>query len=207
MQRKLRHSGTNVRVPLVAGEERLVKKLCVRILTLLLPIAVFAADRPIDATHSKITIHVGKSGIFSAAGHEHEISAPIAEGAIDDSGNGRVWFRVEAAKMQVLPEKDQAAVQKDMQEKVLEPAKFPEIRFESVTVKKLGEGRWQVTGNLRLHGHVNPVTAEARQDGQAYSGQATLTQSQFDIKPVSAAGGTVKVKDESKIDFVIVPAH
>jgi len=184
-----------------------VTKLCVRFLTLLFPIAVFAADRPIDAAHSKITIHVGKSGIFSAAGHEHEVSAPIAEGAIDDSGNGRVWFRVETAKMQVLPEKDQAAVQRDMQEKVLESSKFPEIRFQSVMVKKLGAGKWQVTGNLRLHGHVNPVTAEVRQEGQAYSGQATLKQSQFDIKPVSAAGGTVKVKDELKIDFVIVPAH
>jgi len=184
-----------------------VKKACIPLVTFLLPLTLSAADRPIDAARSKITIHVGKSGIFSAAGHEHEVSAPIAEGAIDDSGNGRVWFRVEAAKMQVLLEKDQAAVQKDMQEKVLEPSKFPDIRFQSVIVKKLGEGRWQVTGNLRLHGHVNPVTAEVRLEGQAYSGQATLTQSQFDIKPVSAAGGTVKVKDELKIDFVIVPAH
>lgn len=176
------------------------------VLTLLVSPALLAKDRAIDAAHSKITIHVGKAGLFSAAGHEHEVSAPFAEGAIDDSGDGRIWFRVEAAKLQVLPEKDQAAVQRDMQEKVLETAKFPDIRFQSVTVKKLGEGRWQVTGNLRLHGHVNPVTAEVRQEGQAYSGQAMLKQSQFDIKPVSAAGGAVKVKDELKIDFVIVPA-
>jgi len=196
----------------VAGKGRFVKRVCIQLVTFLLPLTLSAADRPIDGGRSKITIHVGKSGIFSAAGHEHEVSAPIAEGAIDDSGNGRVWFRVEAAKMQVLPEKDQVAVQKDMQEKVLESAKFPEIRFQSVMVKKLGEGRWQVTGNLRLHGHVNPVTADVRLElndraGQAYSGQATLKQSQFDIKPVSAAGGTVKVKDELKIDFVIVPAR
>jgi len=182
-----------------------VRKLCIPLLTLLLPLALSAADRPIDAARSKITIHVGKSGIFSAAGHEHEVSAPIAEGAIDASGDGHIWFRVEAAKMQVLPEKDQAAVQKDMQEKVLEIAKFPDIRFQSVMVKKLGDGKWQVTGNLRLHGHVDPVTAEVRLEGQAYSGQTTLKQSQFGIKPMSAAGGTVKVKDELKIDFLIVP--
>ena len=179
------------------------------VLTLLVSPILLAKDRAIDTAHSKITIHVGKSGLFSAAGHEHEVSAPIAEGAIDDSGDGHIWFRVEAAKLQVLPEKDQGAVQKDMQEKVLESAKFPEIRFESVMLKKLEDGKWHVTGNLRLHGHVNPVTAEVRLElydraGQTYSGQATLKQSQFGIKPVSAAGGTVKVKDELKIDFVIV---
>src|SRR5205807_2803035 len=113
-------------------------------------ICSFAAERSIDTTRSKIMIHIGKSGLFSAAGHEHEVSAPIAEGAIDDSGAGRVWFRVEAMKLQVLPEKDQAAVQKDMQEKVLESTTFPQIRFESAAIKKVADGKWSVTGNLSL---------------------------------------------------------
>src|SRR6266481_5856602 len=165
---------------------------------LISPPPLSAIERAIDPSRSTITIHVGKTGLFSAAGHEHEVSAPIAEGAIDDSGDGHIWFRVEAAKLQVLPEKDQAAVQKDLLEKVLENAKFPEIRFESVMVKKLEDGKWHVTGNLRLHGHVNPVTADVRLElydraARTYSGQATLKQSQFGIKAVSAAGGTVKV--------------
>ena len=176
-------------------------------LTLLVSTVVLAKDRPLDTAQSRITIRVGKTGIFSAAGHEHEVSAPIAEGVIDDSGAGRVWFRVEAAKMQVLPEKDQAAVQKDMQDKVLESATFPQIRFESTAIKKVGEGRWSVTGNLTLHGKTNPVLADVHVDGHAYAGQAAIKQSQFGIRQVSAAGGTVKVKDELKIDFVIVPAR
>ena len=176
-------------------------------LTLLVPTVLLAKDQPLDTARSRITIHVGKAGLFSAAGHEHEVSAPIAQGAMDDSGAGRVWFRVEAAKMQVLPEKDQAAVQKDMQDKVLESATFPQIRFESTAIKKVGEGRWSVTGNLTLHGKTNPVLAEVHVDGNAYAGQAAIKQSQFGIRQVSAAGGTVKVKDELKIDFVIVPAR
>jgi polyisoprenoid-binding protein YceI len=173
-------------------------------LFLLITPNIVAADRPIDAARSKITIHVGKTGLFSAAGHEHEVSAPISEGAIDDSGNGRIWFRLEAAKMQVLPEKDQAAVQKDMQEKVLESANFPQIRFESTAIQKVANGKWSVTGNLSLHGKTNPVIAEVHAEGAGYAGTAIIKQSQFGIKPVSAAGGTVKVKDELKIDFVIV---
>ena len=49
----------------------------------LISVCALADERPIDTEHSKITIHVGKSGLFSAAGHEHEVSAPIAEGEID----------------------------------------------------------------------------------------------------------------------------
>ncbi len=74
------------------------------------PYALSAAEHAIDTARSKITIHVGKTGLFSAAGHEHEVSAPIAEGAIDDADAGRVWFRVKASTMTVLPEADQAAV-------------------------------------------------------------------------------------------------
>lgn len=113
---------------------------------------LFASERAIDPAHSRITIHVGKAGLFSAAGHEHEVSAPIAEGAIDDSEASHVWLRVEAARMTVLPEKDQEDVQSTMQKSVLESAKFPEIRFASTSVHKIDDGKWTVTGNLTLHG-------------------------------------------------------
>jgi len=53
----------------------------------------------------------------------------------------------------------------------------------------------------------NPVLADVHVDGNAYAGQAAIKQSQFGIRQVSAAGGTVKVKDELQIDFVIVPAR
>ena len=39
----------------------------------------------------------------------------------------------------------------------------------------------------------------------AYVGAAIFRQTQFGIRPVSVAGGAVKVKDEVKIDFAIVP--
>lgn len=163
-----------------------------------------ASERSIDPSQSRITIHVGKAGLFSAAGHEHEVNAPIAEGAIDDSEATHVWFRVEAARMTVLPEKDQEAVQSTMQKSVLESAKFPEIRFESSAIHKIGEGKWTVTGNLTLHGKTNAIALDVHDHAGGYLGQAWVRQTQFGIQPVSAAGGAVKVKDELRIDFVIV---
>ena len=165
--------------------------------------AAFAAPRPIDTVRSKITVHVGKAGLFSAAGHEHEVSAPIAEGAIDEV-SGNIWFRVEAAKLTVFPEKDQAQVQSTMQQSLLESAKFAEIRFESVSIRNIDIARWTVTGNLTLHGNTRRISLKCISI-PAYVGAAIFRQTQFGIRPVSVAGGAVKVKDEVKIDFAIVP--
>jgi polyisoprenoid-binding protein YceI len=163
-----------------------------------------AAERHIDAARSTITIHVGKTGLFSAAGHEHEVSAPIEQGAIDDSGPGSVRFTVHAASLMVMPEADQAEVQKTMQSTVLESAKFPEIKFESTSVRSVGEGKWTVTGNLALHGVTKPVTVEVQKGSDGYTGESRIKQTGFGIKPVTAAGGAVKVKDELRIDFRVV---
>ena len=165
---------------------------------------LLARERPVDLEQSTITVHVGKSGLFSAAGHEHTVSAPIAAGAVNDSEGGRIWFRVDTAKMTVLPEKDQEAVQTTMQRSVLESAKFPEISFESTSIRKIGDRRWSVIGNLTLHGETRSITVDVHSNGGAYLGASKIRQTQFGIHPVSAAGGTVKVKDELKIDFRMI---
>src|SRR5262245_17006800 len=82
--------------------------------------SLVAQNKNIDVRHSTITIHVGKTGLFSGAGHEHWVNAPIASGQLDDSGTAHVEFKVAAAKMAVKPDpkvgaKDQAQIQSDMQ--------------------------------------------------------------------------------------------
>jgi hypothetical protein len=64
------------------------------------------------------------------------IGAPIFSGVINESAPAHVEFRVDATKMQVKPDpkvdaKTQSEIQRDMQEKVLESARFHEILFRS----------------------------------------------------------------------------
>ncbi len=101
-----------------------------------------------------------------------------------------------------------AEIQRTMQSAaVLDVEKFPEISYQSTTVTNHGEGRWEVRGNLTLHGKKQPVAVEVSlQDGH-YRGSASLKQTAFGMTPISIAGGTVKVKDEVKIEFDIVPAE
>jgi hypothetical protein len=60
-----------------------------------------AQDRLMDVHRSTITVHVGKAGLFSVAGHEHWVAAPISSGSINESAPAHVEFTVEAARMQV----------------------------------------------------------------------------------------------------------
>jgi len=168
-----------------------------------------AAHKSIDVQRSTITIHVGKSGLFSAAGHEHWVNAPIASGVFNDTERPRVEFRVQAAKLEVKPDpkvnqKDQAEIQQSMQEKVLESSKFPEIAFRSSSVEKTSEGNWKVSGTLALHGVTMPVTVSVKRDAAAYTGSAVIKQTDFGIKPITVGGGVIKVKDEIEITFRIV---
>jgi polyisoprenoid-binding protein YceI len=168
-----------------------------------------AQEKTIDVQRSTITIHVGKAGLFSAAGHEHWVSAPIASGRFSDSIHPRVEFKVATAKMVVKPDpkvdaKTQAQIQKDMEELTLQPATYPEIAFQSSHVEKLGEGQWKVDGTLSLHGVSRPVSVIVRRNGDAYAGHVVIKQTDFGIKPVSVAGGTIKVKNEVDISFQII---
>jgi polyisoprenoid-binding protein YceI len=169
----------------------------------------FAQSTPINTALSKITIHVDKTGLFSFAGDKHEIAAPISSGTVDEKA-GTVEFTLDARKLQALdpqlsPEK-RAEVQKTMEgPAVLDSAKYPEIRFRSTTATSTGPNAWTVIGDLTLHGQTHPVSVSVKKEKESYTGSAKLKQTAFGITPVSVGGGTVKVKDELKLDFQVIP--
>lgn len=183
--------------------------LCFQAAFLFLGVSPALADSlAIDPARSVMTIRVFRSGIFSAFAHNHEIEARGVEGQVRTAENQQVSLRIDARKIKVLDPKmspdDRAKVQQTMEgPEVLDVTRFPEIRFESTSVTAKAPNRWEVAGNLTLHGQTRPVTVEVTGNGTRYSGQATVRQRHFGIEPVSLFGGTVKVKDEVKIEFDI----
>jgi len=169
-----------------------------------------APDKDIDTTKSVLVIHVGKTGLFSALGHEHWVDARISHGQFSEGASAYVEFSVDARKLTVRSDentsaKDRAKIQETMQTTVLESDKFPEIHFRSASVTPDGGQAWKVTGALTLHGVNKVVLVKIRRDGETYTGSARLKQSDFGIRPVTVAGGVVKVKDELDISFTIYP--
>ena len=164
--------------------------------------------RAIDSAHSSLKVRVLKSGVFSAFAHNHEIEAPIASGEVTEAGKPSVGLRVDARKLSVLdPEASadtRAQVQKTMLgPQVLDTERFSEIHFQSTEVEAKGVDRWLVHGTLDLHGQSHPVSVDVSLKDGVYRGTAALKQTEFGIKPVTVAGGTVKVKDEIKVEFAI----
>ena len=154
---------------------------------------------------STITIHVGKSGLFSGFGHNHVISAPI-EHAVIDAKSKTASITVLTKQLRVVDpdasEKDRAEIQATMLgPKVLDAQKYPQIRFTSTRIEQAGPGRFQVTGKLELHGISKELEFPVSATAGRYTGKTKLKQTDFGIQPVAVAGGTVKVKDEVEIEF------
>ena len=166
-----------------------------------------AADRPIDIQRT-ITLHVGKAGLFSAAGHDHWVNALISSGTLNDSDIPQVEFRVDARKLEVMPDpkvdaKTQAEIQKNMQQMTLKSAQYPEITFRSTRVDRQAEGQWKVEGLLTVHGVTKPIVVNAQASDGIYVSHVVRKQSDFAIKPNTVGGGLIKVKNEVEIDFRI----
>jgi polyisoprenoid-binding protein YceI len=124
-------------------------------------------------------------------------------------------FFVKADSLKVtddVSEKDRGEIERMMKEEVLQTSRFPDIMFrsKSVSADRIYEGfyRIKITGELTLHGvtrdHLIDTQVRVIEDGLRAEGESTLRQSDFGIKKVSVAGGTLKVKDEVKLTFLIV---
>ena len=180
----------------------------VALAAVLFAIPLAAQPRAIDPERSFFTIHVFKAGMFSAFGHEHEVRAPIPEGTVEEADAARVELRVDTRQLRVLdpgrPEPERAEVQETMLgPKVLDSGRFPEIRFRSLAVKMKGPNAWQVSGELTLHGQTRPLVLEVTRKERRYRGTVTLKQTDYGITPIRVGGGTVKVKDDVRVEVEI----
>ena len=168
------------------------------------------ASFPVDAAASKLTVRVFKSGLFSTFAHDHEIEARLTAGTVDTSALS-VDLRIASAALRVVDPKasagERAKVQQAMEgPKVLDVARYPEIRFYSTAIEASGADRWTVLGTLEMHGESRPIRFDVRRENGLYRGTATLRQTEFGIKPVRLAAGTVRVKDEVRVEFEVKAA-
>ena len=166
-----------------------------------------AQEHAIDAEKSVITVRVYKAGLFSAFGHDHEIAAPIGSGTVDTAAR-KVELHINASSLRVrdpgASEKNRSEIQKTMlSPEVLDVEHYPEILFRSTDAEPTGINSWRAHGNLILHGQTRPVIVEVRKKGGHYTGASRFKQTAFGIRPIKIAGGTVRVKDEVRIEFDI----
>jgi polyisoprenoid-binding protein YceI len=173
----------------------------------------------IDPKGSWFTVRAFATGMLSAFGHNPTIAIPDFQGEIqfgtDTLEDASLRIVIQAASLVVTDDisaKDRQEIERRMHEEVLDADSFPEIIYECPrvsSVQKLGEGLYSVSldGELALHGvtRSQPVAARVTLKGDRLrtTGEFSMCQSDYGIRPVSAAGGTVKLKDELKLSFDI----
>jgi polyisoprenoid-binding protein YceI len=116
--------------------------------------------------------------------------------------------------MEVLDEMkrdDRKKLETDMYQSVLDVDRFPTAVFESkqIMVQKLSDlVQAHVVGELSFHGVTRDEVIDARVTNMGTmlraSGEFTLRQSDYGIKPVSFAAGALRLKDELKFQFELV---
>src|SRR4029079_15432880 len=177
-------------------------------------------DYLIDPAASTFTVQAFAEGLFSVFGHDPVI------GIKDFSGEAQfVPVTFESALLNLtiradslvvvndIKEKDKQEIERTMRDEVLETRKYPEIVFKSnnISLSRAGEGRYRarVIGDLNLHGVTQKnvwINGEVTVTGEGMraKGEFSIKQTDYKIKPVSVAGGTLKIKNELKCSFDIL---
>jgi polyisoprenoid-binding protein YceI len=172
----------------------------------------------IDPKRSTFTVRALATGLLSSFGHSPTISIPDFSGeirlnpeAIEQSSIRLVIRSASLTVMDDIREKDRAEINGGMQQEVLESDSYPEIVYEcsSFSGSRIGEGQYwgSLNGELSLHGvtRSQPIAIRISLNGDVLraTGDFAVRQSDYEIRPVSAVGGTIKLKDELKFSFDI----
>jgi polyisoprenoid-binding protein YceI len=173
----------------------------------------------VDAKASKFTVQAYATGILSVMGHNPTIAISRFTGAVDfnreDLTGKGLSLTMDAASLYVqddVSDKDRREMERIMNEQILEVSTYPTILYEASEFKitRLEESLFlaALSGTLKFRGvtHNQPVSARIALFGDMLraSGDFTLKQSDYRVKPVVVAGGALKLKDDLRFSFEIV---
>ena len=172
-----------------------------------------------DPGLSRFTVRAFATGLLASMGHNPSFAirqfAGEARLSPDAPEQASVRIVAQSGSLELLDQvsdKDRREIERTTRDEVLDAGRFSEIVFEAShpSMSKGGEGVYwaNITGNLTLRGVTQPqqITAQISVDDSQLraTGEFTVRQSSYGIKPVSVAGGTLRIKDDVKVTFDLV---
>lgn len=172
----------------------------------------------LEPLQSRFTVRAFATGVLSFFGHSPTFAVGDFGGTMRFEGGragGMVLRLAVRADSLTLTDNvsatDRREIETTMRRDVLETAAFPEVRYEADSADSdcVAQGRYRVTinGRLSLHGvpRDHPVLAElvVFDDGIRLRGESRVSLTQHHIRPVTALGGTIRLKDELNVSFDI----
>lgn len=175
----------------------------------------------VDANRSRFIAQAFAKGLLSAFGHNPRLAIRsfVGEVEFDPAAPDAAWALMTArvdslVVIDDMSEKDRREIERVACEEILDAAHYPAIVFQSASVEahRTAEGRYRarIRGDLSLRGVTREcsIDATATFEGDVLRAQGgfALRQSDFNIRPISVAGGLLKLKDEVQLSFDIL-AH
>ncbi|HKX32115.1 MAG TPA: YceI family protein [Blastocatellia bacterium] len=171
----------------------------------------------LDPGLSTFRVQAFAMGLLAGFGHNPTIGIRDFTGEVQfvpgTLAQASLRFTIKTRSLVVIDEireRDREEIERTMLQTVLESSVYPEIAFRSTSIiaNKAADRRYKVRiiGDLTLHGITRNgiwITAQLTLEGDRLRAQGdfTLRQTDYKIKPVSVAAGTLKLKDELKFSF------
>jgi polyisoprenoid-binding protein YceI len=171
-----------------------------------------------DPTLSRFTVQAFATGLLSFLGHSPTFAIREFAGGLSFEDNPtqglQLELTVKADSLELVDQVkpgDRREIETTMRTAALNIAAYPEIGYGAgdCTAERIDPGRYRarVAGQLSLHGvtRPHPVATEVVvfADGVRLRGESALRLSDFRIRPVTAVGGTIRLKDELRVAFDI----
>jgi polyisoprenoid-binding protein YceI len=185
----------------------------------------------VDTDSSRVYVKVGSA---TRIGHPHGVEGKFKSGKISLGAGGELVFDLNAFKADTqearqkvglegkkVTENEAKKVNEAMRSAdVLDVEKFPTATCKIIAIKPAEKqeagapGTYQVNGRFTLHGAEQSLQFKAKlertdkEGSLKLSGSFAIKQTDYGMKPYSAAGGLVKVADELEIygELVLRPA-
>jgi hypothetical protein len=157
--------------------------------------------------NARLTIRTSRTGGAAKAGHDLLIEVESWQATLDLEAQPALTLTADSRSLRVLEgtggikslsESDKADIKNTIDKEVL---KGCAIEFRSTAVDRRPDGSMGVTGELELGGRKAPGAFELVAHDGRLTGEATVKQTDFGIKPYSALFGGLKVADEVKVAF------
>jgi len=174
-----------------------------------------------DPARSRFTVQAFATGMLSAFAHSPTFAVRAFRGELGFETGGPVPqhlaidLAIPAAALELqdrVSPSDRREIHDRMRTEVLDQSAHSEIRYRAADVpcEPLDRGRYRlrVDGTLSLRGVTSPQPVDAEleifEDGIRLSGGCSLPLSRYRIRPVTALGGTIRLKDELTLSFALV---
>ncbi len=158
-----------------------------------------------------LTLSTFRAGMGAKVGHDLVLEATRWSGTAeldpDNPASSHVQVTVDPSSLELksatggvkpISAKDREDISKNINDKILQTKKYPEITFESTEVVG-SPPQLSAQGNLTVVGQTRPASldlaVEEGAGGTRIVATTTITQSDFGIKPFSAMLGALKVRD------------